>query len=261
MDANEFKERMAQLPEPITEQKPPYWSYWRWELWNLAQVEDVSKFYEWPCIRHTMLVQHWIDAITHEWQQLGTRFSKAAHLGGILTFSEDSFRRGFFKMPLTNNLIHQAYHIQQWEQVTGKHIEGLDTIVEFGGGYGAMRLLCHELGFRGKYIIFDLPEFALLQEYYLGQFSGVETIWNPRRHKTRNTDLFIALYSLSEVEPNERAQYLPAASSFLFLYSGQWEAWDNVAWFRNFAMSTPLEWKHMEIEHLPDRQNWYSIGF
>lgn len=262
MDANQFRERMVLLPEPTTTLKPPFWDYWRWELWHLAQTQDVSNFYEWPCIRHTMLVQHWIDAITYEWRELDRkRFSQAEHLRGILSLSETSFRDNFFKHILSNNQIHQAYHLQQWERATGQRIESLKSIVEFGGGYGAMRLLCHELGFRGKYIIYDLPEFSLLQEYYLSRFKDIETTWNPRRHRTRNVDLFIALYSLSEVEPYLREKYIPMANSFLFLYSGKWEKWDNVEWFRKFAMSTMLEWKHSELTWLPDCCNYYSIGY
>lgn len=260
MNANQFREQMALLPEPTTSLKPPYWSYWRWELWHLAQTQNVSNFYEWPCIRHTMLVQHWIDAITYEWRELDKkRFSRAEHLRGILSLNETGFRDNFFKHILSNNLIHQAYHLQQWEHTTGQRIENLKSIVEFGGGYGAMCLLCHQLGFSGRYIIYDLPEFSLLQQYYLSQ-CHIEADWNPRR-KPRPVDLLIGLYSLSEVPPNERNLKMVRTNSYLFLYSGQWQDYDNVGWFRNFAMSTTLEWRHSEIQHLPDKQNWYSIGY
>lgn len=262
MDANEFRDKITALPEPTTSLKPPYWAYWRWELWHLAQTQDVSNFYEWPCIRHTMLVQHWIDAITYEWRELDRkRFNQAEHLRGILSLSETSFRDNFFKHILSNNLIHQAYHLQQWERTTGQRIENLKSIVEFGGGYGAMCLLCHELGFRGKYIIYDLPEFSLLQQYYLSQ-CHIEADWNPRR-KPKDIDLFIALYSLSEVKRQERAYLICTAKSYLCLYSGMWEKWDNVHWFQVVlpAMFDDLEWKHSEIQHLPDKQNWYSIGW
>lgn len=262
MDADELRLRMATLPEPVTEKQPPYWEAWRLDLWQQAQQH--ARFWEYPCVYHCMLVQHWIDAITYEWQELDkNRFAGVNYLQGVLEVGEGSFRENFFISPLTNNLIHQAYHLQQWEQTTGQRVEELSSIVEFGGGYGAMRLLIHELGFRGRYTIYDLPEFSLLQEYYLSQYD-VKTEWNPRR-KPKNVDLFMALYSISEVPPEQRNKYLSGFMSFpksyLFLYSGQWQDWDNVGWIRQFAMSTVLEWKHSEIEHLPDRNNWYSIGY
>lgn len=256
MDAKQFQQRMAQLPKPETNKQPPYWEAWRLDLWEQAQKH--TRFWEYPCVYHCMLVQHWIDAITYEWNQLDVaRFSKAEYLKGILFLKEQSFRDNFFISSLTNNLIHQAYHLQQWEQATGQRVENLKTIVEFGGGYGAMCLLCHQLGFSGRYIIYDLPEFSLLQQYYLSQ-CGIEADWNPRR-KPRPVDLLIGLYSLSEVPPNERNPV--RANSYLFLYSGQWQDYDNVGWFKRFAMSTTLEWRHSEIQHLPDKQNWYSIGW
>jgi hypothetical protein len=116
------------------------------------------------------------------------------------------------------NLIHQAYHLTQWEQATGKRIEHLNTIVEFGAGYGAMALLCRRLGFEGQYIIYDLPEFSLLQEYYLSQFGMIDKMeWNPAE-KPKDADLFMALYSISEVPFEDRPGLMVKADSYLFLY-------------------------------------------
>ncbi len=44
---------------------------------------------------------------------------------------------------------------------------GCDLILEFGGGYGSMCRLAHNLGFRGDYIIYDFPEFCALQTFFL----------------------------------------------------------------------------------------------
>ena len=48
-----------------------------------------------------------------------------------------------------------------------------DVIVEFGGGYGSMCRLVRKLGFKGRYVIFDLRPILALQKYYLG-LHGVE---------------------------------------------------------------------------------------
>lgn len=258
MNESQLKQRMSDLPKPPEGVMPPYWDAWRLNLWqHVVNGDNPKRFWEWPCVYHTMLQNHWAKSIEFELGRLHpTRFGNGAlfvpHFGPDDKLNDSN---------LSMNLIHQAYHIQQWEQTTGKRINQLDTIVEFGGGYGAMALLCHRLGFNGKYVIYDLPEFSLLQEYYLSQFGLLDkVVWNPKR-KPKDIDLFMALYSLSEVPPKERDALMVRSNSYLCLYSGQWEQWNNVEWFKQFAMSTALEWQHTELTHLPDANNWYSIGW
>lgn len=244
MNSTEFQQRIAALPEPVTDKKPPHWEFWRHQLWRLAQVDDPQKFILWPCIYHTMLVEHWQQPILYELSVVSDF---------IPLFGNE------FSLPEYHNLIHQAYHLYQWQQATSRRIADLSTIVEFGGGYGAMALLARRLGFTGRYVIYDLPEFSLLQEWYLSQH-GIDIEWNPKR-KPRDIDLHMALYSMSEVEPAQRK--IPKAASYLFLYSGQWEQWDNVEYFQ---MDFPLlghvaNWQHDELTHLPDKWNFYSIGW
>jgi hypothetical protein len=68
----------------------------------------------------------------------------------------------------SGNRIHQAYHLARFEQETGLSVGRFPLIVEFGGGYGSLCRIIHKLGFQGQYVIFDLPEFAALQKFYLG---------------------------------------------------------------------------------------------
>jgi hypothetical protein len=262
MDANEFQLKMSRLPEPITELKPPYWEYWRWDLYKRVLSDEPTEFWEWPCIYHCMLVEHWPGPIAYELSKLDSRFLNACSIPHFGPGDGELTNDGY----LSRNLIHQAYHIQQWEEATGKRINQLDTIVEFGGGYGAMALLCHRLGFDGKYIIYDLPEFALLQEYYLSHFGILHKVeWNPKR-KPKNVDLFMALYSMSEMPLDERIPLVPQAKSYLFLYSGVWQGWDNVSFFQRAVPELAwhgeaMQWRHSELSHLPDKNNHYSIGW
>lgn len=268
MDADAFRHRMSQLPQPETDKKPPYWEAWRLDLWQRAQTQDPTRFWEWPCVYHTMLQNHWTGVIRYEAEQLRNlrnyEFERFRNTVVIPHFGPPDY---FPSTQYSMNLIHQAYHIYKWETTTGQRINTLDTIVEFGGGYGAMALLCHRLGFEGKYIICDLPEFSLLQEYYLSQFGLLANVeWNPVE-KPKDVDLFTALYSLSEVEPEKRMGYLPSVvNSYLFLYSGQWEAWDNVKWFQEefpakWRQNDNVQWRHTELAHLPDPSNFYSISW
>lgn len=257
MDANQFRHRMSQLPRPDTTLKPPFWEAWRLNLYDWVLKNDPAEFWKCPAVYHTMCQAHWPISIEYEYMRLDMRLSSVCQ---IPHFGPNDYL-GLASHSM--NLIHQAYHIQQWEQATGRNINQLDTIVEFGGGYGAMALLCHRLGFEGKYIIYDLPEFSLLQEYYLSQFGLLASVeWNPKR-KPKDVDLFMALYSLSEVKRHERAYLIHKAKSYLCLYSGLWEKWDNVHWFQTVlpVMFPSLQWQHTELTHLPDQNNHYSIGF
>lgn len=227
-------------------------------LYDWIMENDPKDFGHCPAIYHCMLVNHWPAPALWEFTKLPSRLAEVCYLPH---FGPNDPLHDYPELSM--NLVHQTYHIHQWEQATGRRINTLDTIVEFGGGYGAMCLLCHRLGFEGKYIIYDLPEFSLLQEYYLSQFGLLANVtWNPKK-KPKPVDLFMALYSLSEVKPELREEKLVRADSYLFLYSGKWEAWDNVEYFQE---ELPLlgyvgNWKHTELEQLPDPQNFYSIGW
>ena len=70
-------------------------------------------------------------------------------------------------------MIFQAYHLCRFEEATGRPLASMPLIVEFGGGYGRLCQLAHDLGFRGTYVIFDLPEVAVLQRFYL-RHVGIE---------------------------------------------------------------------------------------
>ncbi len=67
----------------------------------------------------------------------------------------------------SGNLIYHAYHLAQFEEKTRTQVHEIDFVLEFGGGYGSMCRLFYNLGFRGRYVIFDLPSFSALQIYYL----------------------------------------------------------------------------------------------
>jgi hypothetical protein len=69
--------------------------------------------------------------------------------------------------PSSGNLIHHAYHGAQFEERTGIRVDNLNYIFDFGGGYESMCRLFFNLGFKGIYVIFDLPPFSVPQRYFL----------------------------------------------------------------------------------------------
>lgn len=273
MNADQFRHEMRQLPEPVTDKKPPYWEAWRHQLWqHVTKGDDPKNFLGWPCIFHTMCQAHWPDSIRYELKELITG-SLEDYDYWIQAVTMPHFYHSSDFQPGTDfsmNQIHQCYHLKQWQEFTGWKVAGLDRIVEFGGGYGAMALACHRLGFRGEYIIYDLPEFRLLQQYYLSQMGVPVTHWDSIPEPIRESrldmvkaDLIIGIYSLSECETDLRYEFLKStfADSYLFLYSGKWEEYDNVDFFQKIFPEFILhKWQHTELTHLPDRYNFYSVG-
>lgn len=246
---------MAKLSEPLTDCRPPEWAYWRLDLWQRAQQDDPHNFMKWPCIFHTMLQDHWPGSI-------GTEAN--SHL-----FSKDTPSMMELAMhdkhpdSSWRNLIHQAYHILRWQEATGLQIADMQSIYEFGGGYGAMALVCNRLGFKGRYYIYDLPEFALLQRWYLEE-CGVDNVAWTVKDAFGDVDLLIACYSLSETDFDERDRILKAwqANSYLFLYSNKFEQYDNIEYFRGLEYGEWMvsNWQHSRIEHLPP-ESWYTWGW
>jgi hypothetical protein len=188
----------------------------------------------------------------------------------------------------SGNLIHHAYHIGQFEEKTGTKIEDLDFIFEFGGGYGGMYRLIHNLGFQGKYVIFDFPAFSALQQYFIKSIglevhtvdsfksakTGVLCISDVgylkkllSNNKSADNSLFIATWSISEAPIDFRTPILSLINDFkayLIAYQGWFEGNDNLNYFENWkAEQTEVIWHHSKIEHIPNsyyRDNYYLLG-
>lgn len=250
---------MAKLPEPPNNSKPPLWDAWRHNLWRKAQDDDPHNFMQWPCVYHTMLQDHWRGAVDLEIDYIADKLDVQP------VFPPAFLSKHRHLLSAWYSLAHQTYHILRWEEATGLNIADMQSIYEFGGGYGAMALVCNRLGFRGKYYIYDLPEFSLLQQWYLEE-CGVGNVEWVGADAYGYTDLLIACYSLSETDFAERDRILAErkTGSYLFLYSNKFEDYDNIGYFRGLESGqlcwTVGHWAHSHIDHLPP-ESWYSWGW
>jgi hypothetical protein len=172
------------------------------------------------------------------------------------------------------NLIYQAYHLCRFEEVTGRSLAAMRTIVEFGGGYGRFCQLVHDLGFSGTYVIFDLPEVAVLQRFYLRHVGlpvtearptvlpdhGVATVVDLAALQTllnarpAGDAAFVAIGSLSESPLALREALRPALATFaafLIFYAAEHNDIDNRAYFATWHAHFPAHaWRDEEIPHL-----------
>lgn len=181
----------------------------------------------------------------------------------------------------SGNLIHHAYHVSQLE--TRMHIDSseFDFIVECGGGYGSMCRLFRNLGFKGSYIIFDLPHFSALQKYYLKSvgIKVVDEINNDTEMEVklisdmkelhdfvekveRRKSLFLATWSLSETPLKLRKDISSLYKKFdvlFFAYQSSFGEVDNIEYFAKLQReATQFHWKTWEVESLPT--HYYSVG-
>jgi hypothetical protein len=176
-------------------------------------------------------------------------------------------------------MIFHAYHLCRFEEATGRSLASMPVIVEFGGGYGRLCQLVHDLGFRGTYVIFDLPEVAVLQRFYLrhvgipvsemnpasdtreatGPSTGVVTVVDVAELSTllhrrpRAEAAFVAVGSLSEAPLALRETLLAEVGSFdafLIFYSAQHDALDNRAYFARWRATLPdHDWQDVDTPH------------
>lgn len=215
MNADAVRSAFNQLPALYA--PDDFWTERQLGLRVNVRHEQIEQFLSWPSIVGTMFVaqpefiepelSELLAADAPRWQAvIGPEYSGAPN----------------------TNLIHQAYHLFQWERATGQHVSDLGSIVEIGGGYGALALVCWRAGFRGTYRIYDLPELSILQSFYLSEM-GVPCECASKVEGVVGRDLLVAIYSLSETNRDTVARYLSHIRTDHFLIGlkhGPWQGQD-----------------------------------
>jgi len=282
-----LKAEFSKLPLEKTENYSPAERAWKENSNRLCQkirLDDPRYFLSWDVIIETMCVSNepFVEIeFNHlrklqEWQERWKPAIKETSVGHPIPF--------FLYPKSSGNLIHQAYHLCNFEEKTGTKINTFDFVFEFGGGYGSMYKLFHNLGFYGKYLIFDLPEFSALQRFYLKSIglpvhtcesfgsacSGVICISSINdlkaviENSTGNQNcLFIALWSMSEAPIGLRDsifELIKGFDSHLISYQNCFHEIDNNKYFKaaSSKFDGDITWQDIETEHLPG--NSYLFG-
>ena len=252
-------------------------------LRELVLNRDPRKFLRWEVISGTMFVAYAryisteLNYLKHrsDWNTRWRVAIKESPVGHPVLY--------IFYPASSGNLIHHAYHLAQFEEKTGAQIHNMDYVFEFGGGYGSMCRLFFNLGFHGKYIIFDLPSFSALQRYYIKTIGlPIHSVDTFRKSKTgviclsdiqqlnvlladrieASNSMFIATWSISESPITIRDSVLPLTSkfkSFLIAYQDRFREANNVDFFSNWKDNNRVvTWHSWRIEHIPG--NNYLVG-
>jgi hypothetical protein len=259
------------------------WLSYMNRLRELVLNQDPREFLRWDIVAQTLFVSS-ARYISTELKYLkhrpdwNTRWRTA--------IKESSVGHPFpcvFYPASSGNLIHHAYHVAQFEEKTKVQVHNMDCVFEFGGGYGSMCRLFYNLGFRGRYIIFDLASLSALQRYFLRTLglpvqpvtefvrsrSGIACVSDIQKLMALLTDhieakdtMFIATWSISESPVSIRNSVLPLTSefqSFLIAYQDRFGEVNNVDYFGNWKKTTRnVAWHSWRINHIPG--NNYLIG-
>lgn len=247
MDANELKSAFQSLlPLP---DDGAFWTGKRAELRERIASSDVAEFLTWPTIVSTMFVG---DAPYIHAEMDALMANDKPRWEAAIAEDDTGSPARLLAAPWTSgNLVHQAYHLLRWEQHTGKRVDGLRSIIEIGGGYGVMAKVARRAGFDGKYLIYDVPEFSLIQRYYLEQ-CGIEAEYETKPAGKRSPSLLIALWSLSEIGDDERRAWLDSLKPKGYLVAAYGDQ-------ESRRLATVLgSVDRIEISHLPG--NYYLLG-
>ncbi len=76
----------------------------------------------------------------------------------------------------SHNSIHHLFHLERFKEETGKNIESVETLIEWGGGYGNIARIIKKINPNVTYVIIDLPIFSFIQATYLSSILGKEEV-------------------------------------------------------------------------------------
>jgi len=282
---SELQTACRELPVLETSNAQPSETAWLSNMNRLRELvlnQDPREFLRWDVVSNTMFVT-FARYISTELKYLKHRTDWNIRWHKVIKESSVGHPTPYIFYPASSgNLIHHAYHVAQFEEKTRVQVHELDFVLEFGGGYGSMCRLFYNLGFRGRYVIFDLPLFSALQSYYL------KTLGLPVRSRTEFVksrtgivclsdiqylkliledrieakNIFIATWSISESPISIRETVLPLVSdfhSFLIAYQDRFGEVNNLAFFDKWKETIRnVAWHSLQIEHIPG--NNYVFG-
>ena len=275
--AQELEKQVRDLPGVFS--ATDAWMAYQARIRDMILADDPRRFLRWNVVLETMFVVYGrfsLPALFYlrnlpDWSERWQGAVRESPVGSPLPL--------VFYPKSSGTLIQHAYHLAKFEEMTGQRIDNLDFVLEFGGGYGSMCRLFHNLGFRGKYVIFDLPLLSALQKYYLAQHgitvgdlttrgtvSCVSELEDLRSVLDGGAapSLFLATWSISETLLEFRNSFLPLVTgfdSFCFSYQREFEHVDNIAFFSQWksTLGTHMRWYESQIKHYPGNYHLFGV--
>lgn len=245
MNAQDLKDAFTKLPPgPAEAPEPHTWPRHLYEIRRHVLHHDPNRLLTWSTIHATMFVGEGARFLDKELEALEAddwERWKAAIVDPKV--GQPPMLEAPYDFT-TGNMVHQAFHLLQLEQMLGFKIDALDRIVEFGGGYGSLAYIIRNLGFLGEYVIYDNPEMSLIQEFWCSQTDtdAVFTTTNGVEFMDPGpADLLIAAYSISEVSEALREAFLGGTNFdyYFFVHQHVYAGIDLTEMFDEYARSRP----------------------
>jgi hypothetical protein len=282
--ADTFRHRISELrSDPILNVgADDLWLKFCYRLEKHAEYDDPMGFLRWPVIESTM-------SVIASYLDLELDYVRSHPTYGSLWRSglrETRVGRPipYWRHPWTSgNTIHQTYHLCRFSDATQVRLENTRFAFEFGGGYGNFCRLLFALGFKGQYVIFDLPHFSALQRFYLDAVGlaadatatpgrcGVTCVSRPDEANRilQNADLtdslFIGTWSLSETPLGSRdwiEKHLVRFSHILLAYQNEFCGTDNSDYFMRAwrRLQASHACRVEDIAHIPGNNYLFASG-
>ena len=261
----------AQHPKNVA----PNWKSRCDEIVRSALTKPLSDFLVWSgdvdIHEYDGSFQAWYEELKNDpqwprWERLSRRSSERHH----------ALACDLRSSPLQ---IQHAYHLKTYETWTGdRFTDGVDAVVEVGGGYGNFAWMLSKDGFEGRHIIIDLPHVREIQRLFLELRGGdenidlvveseiesmIELLTKTRFGRAKGPAripriAFVATWSLSETPIAFRKKLFPKLHKYCvkYLIATQWGSWsgiDNVTYFEKFMRDAGGEWHTDEVAHQPSR--------
>jgi hypothetical protein len=273
--ADAFRRRISVLrAEPVLDvAADDLWLEFCRRLQKHALNDDPVAFLRWPVIESTMsVIARYLD-LELDYVRAHPRYGSLWRSG--LRETRVGRPIPYWRHPWSSgNTIHQIYHLCRFSDATRANLKDIRFAFEFGGGYGNFCRLLFALGFKGKYVIFDLPHFSALQCFYLDAAGlaadatatpsdcDISCVSHPDEASRilHSADLahslFIGTWSLSETPLDSRAwieKHLLQFSHVLLAYQNEFCGTGNADYF--LQVRNRLQRTHAcrieDIAHIP----------
>jgi radical SAM protein with 4Fe4S-binding SPASM domain len=282
----EFRERLIALGDDpdFAATATDYWRGRAKLLAQLAREQPVENFLSWTNdVDHedARFYDPWYDALraSPEWSSRWERLSRRVPWGASHVYSRDEG---------TSPVVFQhAYNVMRYEAAAGERfLDGVEVVVEVGGGYGNFARMLREDGFAGPHVILDLPHIREFQRAFLllcgikvttdvelvdGVALLIEKDIPALLEAVKGKRVaFVATWSLSETPLELRAKLFPAlhTSCVRYLIASQWPVHridegttfevNNEKYFTDFIGDSPCKFS---IETLDEWAERYLFGF
>lgn len=259
------------------------WLRNRIEIRSKLLNEEPFNFLEWEVIKFTMFTQYPAKYLKDELRELKREHDYKDYWKPALIEQDlgAPIRYPYF-LESSGQLIHHAYHLLKLKQFLTVKPDEITNIFEFGGGYGNLAKLCFNLGFKGAYKIYDLPEFSALQRFYINCLNFKEPINQKNGQRSfsvlsdtaylkeieelfsrSNGNLFIATWSFSESPLELRKKFIPLINNCTFIliaFLKEFKEVNNLEYFEEFCRELKeFDFTQTKIPNM-DGENFYLFG-